>query len=58
VKSLHTEHAFDETMTRMTANEVITFRALSGEAKATLEEIAQEQGESVSTFVRVAIAQR
>jgi hypothetical protein len=55
-KSLHTEHAFDETMSRMT--EVITFRAPSGEGKATLEEIATAQGEDVSTFVRIAIAQR
>lgn len=55
-KSPHTERLFDETMSRMT--DVITFRAPTGEAKATLEEYAKTQGESLSDFVRTAIAQR
>jgi hypothetical protein len=55
-RSLHTEHTFDETMSRMT--DVITFRAPSGEGKESLEGVAKAQGELVSVFVRSATVQR
>ena len=54
--TLHTEHLFDETMSRMT--DVITFRAPSGEGQESLEGIAKAQDEPVSVFVRTAISQR
>ena len=48
----------DVHMRRVTAQDRINFRAPSGVAKTELERIAEAHGETISEFIRTAIAER